>query len=70
MIVKSHARRLRATLAKGPLMKEELRRVEGLGGQFVTLAISVVDSGEYAHTLDFTLDGVDYKVYSKVNNQR
>ncbi len=70
MVVKSHARRLRATLASGPLEQQELRRVEGLGGQFIALATASVDDSQYAHTLDFTFEGVDYKVYAKVNDQR
>lgn len=67
MVSESHARRIRASLDQGLLNEGELRRVVGLGAQFIALASTKVGD-EYAETLSFSLDRIDYKIYSKVGD--
>ncbi len=69
MITSSHKRRIKAALEKGPLQAGELRRVEGLGGQFVMLAGEEIPAG-YVETFSFTFSDVDYKILAKIGDER
>ena len=69
MITKSHKRRIKVALEQGSLQANEVRRVEGLGGQFVMLATGKIPAG-YVETLSFTFENVDYKILAKIGDER
>jgi hypothetical protein len=65
-MTKEHERKLLETIEREPLGKDEFRRVEGLGGQFISLAGKKEVPEEFIELFTIVFGKTDYTVYAKI----
>lgn len=64
-----HLEKLRDDIRSNPLKEAEMRRVEGLGEQYIALS-SHKPSDEYARVYTLRIDKVEYSIYAKVGAEK
>ena len=65
-MTKEHQRKLLETIEREPLGKDEFRRVEGLGGQYVSLAGKKEVPEQFTELFTIVFGKTDYTVYAKI----
>ncbi|NDP47501.1 MAG: hypothetical protein GZ085_03750 [Sulfuriferula multivorans] len=69
MLSTSLAIRLRDDIRKTPLLENEIRRIQGMGGHYIALESADVSEHEFALLFRLSIDEVQYSVYYKTQAQ-
>lgn len=66
ILTQEYVERLRDELSRRPLQHGELRRLVGLGEQYIALSSTVVDV-TYTNLLTLSIDGLSCTVYARTD---
>lgn len=64
-MTKQLVKRLRSVIAEKEFCQNEVRRIIGLGEQYIALSSTVVTGDDLVRMMRVNIDGVSYTIYAK-----